>query len=65
MDMAQYGPFYRFQLSLLEVGDDRLPLERADLVCRFEPADGSQPITSDGVRTIQIGRRAAAESAGG
>jgi hypothetical protein len=52
-------------LSLLEVGDDRLPLERADLVCRFEPADGSPPITSDGVRTIQIGRRAAAESAGG
>jgi hypothetical protein len=65
MDMAQYGPFYRFQLSLLEVGDDRLPLERADLVCRFEPADGSPPITSDGVRTIQIGRRAAAESVGG
>lgn len=65
MDMAQYGPFYRIQLSLLEVGDDRLPLERADLVCRFEPADGSTPISSDGVRTIQIGRRAAAEAVGG
>jgi hypothetical protein len=59
MDLAQYGPFYRFQLSLLDVGDDRLPLERADLVCRFEPSDGSTPVKCDGVRTIQIGRRAA------
>lgn len=54
------GPCYRFELSLLDLGDDRLPLSAADLVCRFEPRDGSPHVTSDGVRTIQIGRRVAA-----
>jgi len=59
---AQYGPCYQFQLSLLDGGGtDRLELDRADLVCIFEPADGTTPVKSDGVRTIQIGRRAATE----
>ena len=57
---AQYGPCYQFQLSLLESGGDALPLDRADIICRFEPADGSASVTCDGVRTIQIGRRFAA-----
>jgi hypothetical protein len=56
------GPSYMFQLSLLERGTDRLPLERADLVCIFEPADGSPAVRSQGVRTIQIGRRLAADA---
>ena len=60
---AQYGPYYRFELSLLENGGDRMPLDRADLICRFEPADQSAPVQSAGVRTIQIGRRMAAGTA--
>ena len=53
------GPAWLFELSLLDAGhgNDVMPMERADLVCRFEPADGSEPIHSAGVRTIQIGRR--------
>jgi len=59
---AQYGPCYQFQLSLLDGGGtDRMELDRADLVCIFEPADGSVPVKSDGVRTIQIGRRVATQ----
>jgi hypothetical protein len=54
------GPSYRFELSLLDMGDDRLPLTAADMICRFEPLDGSPPVHSAGVRTIQIGRRMAA-----
>ena len=57
---AQYGPYYRFELSLLENGGDRMPLDRADLICRFEPDDKSASVQSAGVRTIQIGRRMAA-----
>lgn len=59
LSSAQYGPCYQFQLSLLEAGGDRLALDRADMICRFEPADGSAPVACDGVRTIQIGRRLA------
>lgn len=55
------GPAYLFNLSLLDVGGDRLPLDRADIICRFEPLDGSAPVNCDGVRTIQIGRRMAAK----
>jgi hypothetical protein len=56
------GPSYLFQVSLLDMGTDRLPLERADLVCRFEPSDGSAAVHSDGVRSIQIGRRMSADA---
>jgi hypothetical protein len=67
MTGSQYGPCYLFTLSLLDpaarpdkdkgMAGDRLALDRADMVCRFEPADGSKPIVSMGVRTIQIGAR--------
>lgn len=56
------GPCYQFELSMLELGTDRLPLERADLICRFEPADSSPAVYCDGVRSIQIGRRVSADS---
>lgn len=56
--MAQYGPCYQFVLSLLTTPKgDRLHSNRADMICRFEPADGSPPVTSSGVRTLQIGAR--------
>jgi hypothetical protein len=61
---ALYGLGYQFQLSLLEGGSDVFPLSQVDLVCRFEPLDGSPPIHSTGVRTIQIGRRRARALAG-
>jgi hypothetical protein len=57
------GPSYLFNLSLLEaagVTGDRLPLDRADLICSFEASDGSPTVKSEGVRTIQIGSRLAA-----
>ena len=57
---ALAGPCYLFQLSLLEVGSDHLNVDEADMVCRFEPAGGGTPISSDGVRTIQVGRGLAA-----
>lgn len=53
------GPQYRFTLSLLDAGTDRYPLALADLTCTFIPADGSTPVASDGVRSIQIGRAVA------
>ncbi len=54
---AAFGPGYQVSLSLLTQINDRMPVTRADLVCRFEPADGSPPIVCQGVRTIQIGGR--------
>jgi len=57
------GPSYLFQLNLQEAGGDRMRLDRADLICRFEPTDGSKAVVSQGVRTIQIGRRMAASAA--
>jgi len=67
------GPQYRFALSLRESGTDQLPLALADLSCTFIPAHGStdgsssdpantsggQPVMSDGVRSIQVGRAVA------
>lgn len=47
---------YTFKLSLHEAGTDRLPLTTANLIGRFEPADGDAPVESTGVRVIQIGR---------
>ena len=55
---AQYGPCYQFVLSLLQTpAGDRLPTERADMICRFEPAGGGEPVVSTGVRSLQIGGR--------
>jgi hypothetical protein len=55
------GPQYRLALSLLDVGTDQYTLALADLTCTFIPAPGTggTPVTSDGVRSIQIGRAAA------
>jgi hypothetical protein len=62
MSLAQYGPCYQFTLSLLDPesgseSGDRLPLDRADIRCTFEPTGGATPFSSAGVRTIQIGSR--------
>jgi hypothetical protein len=59
---TQYGPCYQFTLSMLDPAaspdGDRRPLDRGDIVCRFEPADpAAAPVTSSGVRSIQIGSR--------
>ncbi|MHC5029034.1 MAG: hypothetical protein ACYTGR_19970 [Planctomycetota bacterium] len=55
---AQYGPRYQFRLSLQEARrSDVLPLTRADLLCRFEAADGGAPVRSSGVRSLQLGKR--------
>lgn len=56
---AGYGPCYQFALSLVEAGGDVFPFTSADLRCAFYPADGSPPVRSDGVRSIQIGKRVA------
>lgn len=53
---------YGFHLSLLEVGGDVYPSMTANLVSRFEPADGRPPVESHGVRIIQIGRGTAASA---
>lgn len=55
--MSRVGRQYRLPLNLLEVGTDRLPFSEVDLICRFEPAGGGEPVHCDGVRSIQIGRR--------
>ncbi|HWB20310.1 MAG TPA: hypothetical protein VG711_08430 [Phycisphaerales bacterium] len=60
---AQYGPCYFFRLSLLDVNSEKLPFDRADLLCTFTPANNGTPVTSDGVRTIQVGRRMTSASA--
>jgi hypothetical protein len=58
------GPCYQFQLSMLDPSSgftsDKLPLDQADLVCQFIPADAAlPPVQCEGVRTIQIGKRLA------
>jgi hypothetical protein len=50
------GTGYAFRLSLLE-RDDELPLMRATLVCRFEPAGGGAAVRSTEAHTIQVGAR--------
>ena len=54
-----FGRAYTFNLSLLESGGDRLPLQGANLTCSFEPAGGSPTVQSTGVYSIQIGSRLA------
>jgi len=46
---------YTFKLNLQDAGGDRRPLTTANLVGRFEPADGREPVEARGVRVIQIG----------
>lgn len=53
-----FGKQYTFTFSLLDDGTDVYPLVAADVKCRFEPANGSPTVESEGVRTIQIGRNA-------
>lgn len=50
------GPAYAFRLSLLDEGTDKLPQIAADLVCRFEPSDGSAPVRAQNVYPVQLGR---------
>ena len=50
------GPAYAFRLSLLQSGAEKLPPMLADLTCRFEPADGREPVRSRSVYSIQLGR---------
>ncbi|MHC4428204.1 MAG: hypothetical protein ACYS0D_06320 [Planctomycetota bacterium] len=53
-----FGPGYILRLSLLsDGGTDRLDLSHGDLVCRFEPADGGDPVYASEVTTVQLGRR--------
>ncbi len=51
------GACYQFRPSLLDGGTDRLLIADADLVCRFEPADGRAPVYAGEVATLQVGRR--------
>jgi hypothetical protein len=50
---SAFGECYRFRLSLLDGGTDRLPIGMADIQCWFEPADGPtavRPRTPGGSR---------------
>jgi len=50
-----FGPCYRFRLSLLDDGgSDEIHFRTADMVCRFEPADGSAPSVRSEVSTLQM-----------
>jgi hypothetical protein len=60
---AQYGPCYFFRLNLIEQNAERLSFDRADLMCAFTPVNGGAQVASDGVRTIQVGKRIASASA--
>jgi len=51
-----YGPVHVARLSLLESGSDRFPAISANLLCRFEPADGGKAVKPTGVHWVQLGR---------
>lgn len=53
-DRSVFGPCYRIRLDLREIGLAPFPLARADLRCRFEPADGGPAVTSRGVERVAI-----------
>lgn len=54
--LASYGPCYRFNLSLIEAGSERVPSQHGDLRGRFEPAGEAAAINaSDEVRPVQVG----------
>ena len=55
---SAFGLCYGFRLSLLDDGrSDELNIRMADILCRFEPADGRDPTSCGQVATIQVGRR--------
>ena len=54
---SAFGESYQFKLSLLADGTDTLPIAAADIVCRFEPADGRDPVYAGQISSIQLGRR--------
>ena len=54
---SAFGECYRFRLSLLDGGTDRLPIGMADIQCWFEPADGRADTYAGGVTSIRIGHR--------
>ena len=54
---SAFGAGYRFRLSLLEGGTDALPIATADIVCRFEPADGRPSVYPSEISSIQMGLR--------
>jgi hypothetical protein len=54
---SAFGECYRFRLSLLDGGTDRLPIGMADIQCWFEPADGRAATYAGGVTSIRIGHR--------
>ena len=54
---SAFGQSYRFRLSLLDDGTDVLPMSMVDIVTRFEPADGRDPVYAGEVSSIQLGRR--------
>ena len=54
---SAFGAGYRFRLSLLEGGTDTLPIATADIVCRFEPADGRPAVYPSEISSIQMGLR--------
>lgn len=54
---SAFGVGYRFRLSLLDGGTDALPITTADIVCRFEPADGRPAVYPSEVSSIQMGLR--------
>ncbi len=54
---SAFGACYRFRLSMLDDGTDMIGIPVADVVARFEPADGRKPTYAAAVSTIQIGER--------
>ncbi len=54
---SAFGAGHRFRLSLLDGGTDTLPIVTADIVCRFEPADGRPPVYPGEISSIQMGLR--------
>ncbi len=52
-----FGECYRFKLSLLGEGGDRLPMATGEVVGRFEPADGGDFLYAQEIGSIRLGRR--------
>jgi hypothetical protein len=51
-----FGPCYQMRLSLLEDGGtDLLPVTGADILTRFEPADGRAAVHASDINHVQLG----------